>query len=197
MTVYANEQARQVNEWQLTKDLLAAFGAARDEDRMDFGDGLLCTLRRGHGADWHKIEFHFWLRGLQKDLPDTQYWGGFPSPSISAKRPFKSIVVDLRKRGLEVAQEVAKEKRVKIAERQARTDELRAHMQVLRDAYPGLEVRQERDTDASAKVYWNKSGTGYMTGTLYHDGDLHLERVRVAKGNATLILDAVTKEGRE
>lgn len=156
-------------------------------------DGIEFWMRRDKGD---KVAVGASAGGLARQLhhSDRISW---PSACISTARPIERLAADVTRRVLAPARECLEVTRAKVAEVEQRAADLMRHVEALRAACPWLDVDPRIEPGQCEAKVWGW-GDPYLTGRLYADGKLGIDRVAPLDNDRALaVLRALApSEGR-
>lgn len=141
---------------------------------IEAGEGLQITVTTPYGTSLGRVE----LRGYAPDerpTLDHNEWSKLPSITVDSARPIEALAKDIQRRLIEPARPVVDEGKAKIAAKRNLIDQLAATVASLKAEFPALSVDIERN-GTTANVYLNRNDS-YITGTLWPDGHINLQRV--------------------
>lgn len=100
-----------------------------------------------------------------------------PRITVDSARPLQALAKDIRRRVLEPAAEALKASADTLKAVEDRREALAGHVAKLRETFPGLQVTPDERGDRASLYFNNSDRGGYITGTLYADGRMCLDRV--------------------
>jgi hypothetical protein len=168
-------------------DLAAALGGKvfrpegyldSDERRNIELDGFVISV----SSVWNdptKVSLHI-SESERKWLGSNEPYGDdykMPSIRISVDRPMKTLVADIKRRLLEPAKAPAAKRREYAAKLAASKSNLATVAAALRQRFPRLEVRDPKDQVHSTGLYLNSDAGPYLSGTVYSDGKVSIDRL--------------------
>ncbi|PLP55559.1 hypothetical protein CYK37_30180 [Mesorhizobium loti] len=116
------------------------------------------------------------------------------SVTVDTSRPMATLAKDVTKRLIDPSRPKVAEGQNKVAERLSETSQLKATIADLRASFPALSIRDPEPNATTASIYLNNSN-GYLSGTLYSDGHMTFERVRVEGAEGARKLIALVANG--
>lgn len=161
---------------------------------LSSGD-LRVSLRNGYGAKFGKIEFNAWFAA--ETFLEHHERTKVASITVDGTRPIDAVAKDVKRRLVQPALDQAKESARKVAARRNGCNEFRAMAAEMRATYPGLSIEFPSDNATSARLYFNANEC-YLTGELYSDGRISVQRLslRTAKA-ASALLDLISRDSGE
>lgn len=99
-----------------------------------------------------------------------------PKASVSGTRPLAALVKDIRRRVIEPASAPAAKRRELKTQREQWANNLAAHAERMRAAFPDLQVTVAEGETYAGSIYLNRDG-GYLSGRLYSDGSVTIDRI--------------------